>query len=116
MAERLQLELSSGDQNSLFLVAQGMLNEGVIVIIRVVLLCTLGSMRHDSWASFWLTPLQALALVMSPRLGLRHSPLVEEEINVLIDTYKLFPQCICFHLDPGHRLLTFAIGPCFKLI
>ncbi len=34
----------------------------------------------------WPTTLQALALVVSPKLGLRHSPLVEEEVNVLIDT------------------------------
>jgi len=48
----------------------------------------------------WPITLQALTLVVSPRLGLRHSTLVEEEVNVLIDTYKLFPQCNCFHLDP----------------
>ncbi len=36
--------------------------------------------------SFWPTTLQPLALVVSPKLGLRHSPPLEEEVNVLIDT------------------------------
>jgi hypothetical protein len=34
--------------------------------------CTLGSMKCDSRAPSWLAPLQALALVASPRLRLRH--------------------------------------------
>jgi hypothetical protein len=48
----------------------------------------------------WPTTLQALALVVSPRLGLPHSPQVEEEVNVFIDIYKLFFPCNCFHLAP----------------
>jgi len=32
-----------------------------------------------------LTPSQALALVASPKLGLRHFPLLKEKVNVLID-------------------------------
>ncbi len=39
----------------------------------------------------WLAPSQALTLVASPRLGLRHSPSLEKEVNVLIDILKLFP-------------------------
>ncbi len=35
-------------------------------------LCTPGSMKCDSRAQFWPTPLQTLALVVSPRLGLQH--------------------------------------------
>ncbi len=33
---------------------------------------TFGSIKCDSWAHSWPTHLQALALVTSPRLGLRH--------------------------------------------
>jgi len=36
------------------------------------LFCIFRSMKCDSWAHFWLAPLQALALVTSPRLGMRH--------------------------------------------
>jgi hypothetical protein len=43
---------------------------------------------------------QPLALVASPRLRLQHSLPLEEEVNVFIDIYKLFPQCNCFPLDP----------------
>jgi hypothetical protein len=34
---------------------------------------------------FWSVTLQALALVTSPKLRLRHSPPLKEEVNVLID-------------------------------
>jgi hypothetical protein len=37
-------------------------------------------------------PYNPFALVTSPKLGLRHSPPLEEEINVLIDTYNFFQQ------------------------
>ncbi len=36
-----------------------------------------GNMKCDSWASFWPAPLQALALVVSLRVGLRqHCPTI----------------------------------------
>jgi hypothetical protein len=38
----------------------------------LTLSCTPGSMKCDSWAHSWPAPLQALALAVSPRLGLRH--------------------------------------------
>jgi len=45
---------------------------GSVKVHSFTLSCTLGSMKCDSWASLLATPLQALALVMNPRLGLRH--------------------------------------------
>jgi hypothetical protein len=65
-------------------------------------------MKCESHASFLApTPLQALAYVTSPRSKLQRSPSLEEEVNVLIDIYNLFPQCNCFHLDPWPLIVDF---------
>jgi hypothetical protein len=40
-------------------------------VYSLMLSCTLGSMHHDSRLPFWPATLQPLALVTSPRLGLR---------------------------------------------
>ncbi len=45
---------------------------GVWGVLLLTLFCTLRNMKCDSWAKFWPTPLQALALVVSPKLGLWH--------------------------------------------
>jgi hypothetical protein len=46
--------------------------------------------RELNWQSngllLGLHPCNPFALVASPKLGLRHSPPLEEEVNVLIDT------------------------------
>jgi len=55
-------------------------------------LCTPKSMKCDSWAHSWPAPLQAFALVTSPRLGLRQLSSKQEssffffEINILLFT------------------------------
>jgi hypothetical protein len=45
---------------------------GSVGVHSLTLFCTLGSMKCGSQAHFWPAPLQALALVVSPRLRLWH--------------------------------------------
>ncbi len=45
---------------------------GSVGVHSLTLSYTFGSMKYDSRAHSWTAPLQALALVTSPRLGLRH--------------------------------------------
>jgi hypothetical protein len=45
----------------------------------LTLFCTPRSMKCDSRAQSWPTPLQTLALVTSPRLGLRHKWVFEKK-------------------------------------
>jgi hypothetical protein len=42
------------------------------------LICTLGNVKCDFQAHSWPAPLQALVLVTSPRLGLRHCMLFKQ--------------------------------------
>jgi hypothetical protein len=46
---------------------------GSVGVHSLALSCTHGSMKCDSSLHFWPTPLQALALVASPRLRLQHN-------------------------------------------
>jgi len=66
------------------------------------------SMKCDSRVYSWLAPSQALTLVTSLRLGLRHSPPLKGEVNVFINTWKLFFQCNYFHLDPWPSIDNFC--------
>ncbi len=56
---------------------------------------------------FWPAPLQAFAYFTNPMLRLQHFPPLEKNVNVLIDTSNLFPQCNCFHLDPWPSIVDF---------
>jgi hypothetical protein len=63
----------------------------------------LHSRKHEMWLpGFTLGPhtFASPYLCHDPRLGLRHYPFLEEEVNVLTHIYNLFPQCNWFHLDP----------------
>jgi hypothetical protein len=59
---------------------------GVRGFIPLTLFALSGACEVIPGSPSWLTTLQPLALVTSPKLGLQHSPPLEEEVNVLIDT------------------------------
>jgi len=44
---------------------------GSVKVHPLIFFCTPVSIKCDSWAQSWLTPLQIITLVVSPRLGLR---------------------------------------------
>jgi hypothetical protein len=56
---------------------------GSVRVHSLTISCTFGSIKCDFWAHSWLTPLQALTLVGSPRLGLRHHRSYEINFEIL---------------------------------
>jgi len=70
----------------------------------------LHSRKHEMWLpGFTLSPRTFVSpyLCHDPRLGLQHSPSLEEEVNVLTHIYNLFLQCNWFHLDPWPSISDF---------
>jgi hypothetical protein len=59
---------------------------GSVRVHSLTLFALMGTCDVTFRSFSWLATLQPLTLVANPMLGLRHSPPLEEEINVLIDT------------------------------
>jgi hypothetical protein len=83
----------------------------------LTLFCTFGNMKGDSWVHFWLTPLQALTLVVSPRLGLRHAwdNNVITNLNYISNSLS-YRSILCIFFYFQHGLLNYKFVKDIKLI